>query len=122
MKTIIAGTSSLNNYQDVLKAIKDSGFNITEVVCGMAKGPDTFGEMYAKANHIPVVYFPADWNSHGRAAGPIRNKEMGDYSEALIAIWDGVSKGTKNMIDYALKKRLKVYVKVVGSNGVMEFV
>lgn len=48
---------------------------------------------------IPVKRFPADWDRHGRAAGPIRNCQMAQYADALIAIWDGKSRGTKNMID-----------------------
>jgi hypothetical protein len=54
--------------------------------------------------------FPADWDTHGRAAGVIRNKQMAEYGDMLIAFWDGESKGTKNMIDTSKKLGLLVYV------------
>lgn len=114
MKTIIAGSRDITEYELVVQAIAESGFVITEIVCGMAKGVDMLGYRYAKDHRIPVKEFPADWNTHGRAAGPIRNKEMALYADALIALWDGVSKGTKNMIDLATKQGLRVYVKRVG--------
>ena len=111
MKTIIAGTSSIDDYSVVLEAIRDAKFPITEVICGMAKGPDSFGEKYALNNHIPITYFPADWKQYGKSAGPIRNEQMGDYGEALIAIWDGESPGTKHMISFAQKRKLKIFIK-----------
>ena len=61
-----------------------------------------------------VVFFhllhPADWNRLGRAAGPIRNEEMAEVSDALIAFWDGKSRGTKSMIEIARRKGLQVAV------------
>jgi len=109
MKTIIAGTRTITNYNLVEKAVEDSGFAVTEVVSGCARGVDTLGEEFAKKWRIPVKKFPADWSKHGKAAGYLRNKEMGDYAEALIAITTG-SPGTRNMIEYATKKGLKVFV------------
>jgi hypothetical protein len=53
-----------------------------------------------------VKEFPANWVEHGRAAGPIRNGQMADYADALIAVWDGKSKGTGNMINQARENRL----------------
>lgn len=113
MRTIIAGGREITDYEEVCRAILFSNFDITEVVSGKARGVDTLGEQFAKEFNIPIKEFPADWNKHGKAAGPIRNCEMADYvgdEGALIAIWDGQSRGTKHMIDYATKKGLKVYV------------
>ena len=109
MKTIIAGSRTIFDYALVKKAIEDSGFEITEVVCGCAKGIDTLGEQWAVENSIPVKYFPADWKRYGRAAGHIRNEEMARYADALIAIWDGNSLGTKNMVQNAAMHELKIY-------------
>lgn len=110
MKTIIAGSRTIIDYNLVVKAIKESGFTITEVVCGLAKGVDSLGEQYAIENNIPVTYFPADWEKLGRSAGPIRNEQMGDYASAVICVWDGKSRGTKHMIHYARKKNLQIYI------------
>lgn len=54
--------------------------------------------------------FPADWNKHGKAAGPILNAEMAEVADALIAFWDGKSRGTANMIQLAKDKGLKVAI------------
>lgn len=110
MKTIIAGSRSVLEYQKIEKAISESQFFITEVVSGGAKGVDQLGEKYAQRHQIPIKKFLPDWNKFGRRAGPLRNTQMGDYAQALIAIWDGHSRGTKNMIEYATKKGLKVFI------------
>ena len=89
--------------------------NVTEIVCGMAKGVDTHGEKFAKINNIPVKYFPANWNEHGKRAGFIRNAEMGDYADALILIWDGKSKGSAHMKKYAKSVGLPILEFVVNS-------
>ena len=97
----------------LLEAIEEAQFDITEVVSGGAKGVDRLGEQYAMIRNIPLHIYEADWERNGRAAGPLRNKKMAENAEALIAIWDGVSRGTKNMIETAEKHGLLVYVKRV---------
>lgn len=98
MKVIIAGTRTLSpTQQDIEKAVKDSGFAITEVVCGLARGVDRAGRSWAMSKSIPVKEFRANWSSEGEAAGPIRNAQMGRYADALILIWDGESPGSASM-------------------------
>jgi hypothetical protein len=84
---------------------------ITEVVCGMAKGADTFGMKWAICDAgIPVKKFPADWETYETRAGPIRNGEMADYADGLIAfIWDG-SRGTANMIQQMQNRNKPCYI------------
>lgn len=116
MKTIIAGSRTIIDYNKVLTAIIKSDINITEVVSGSAKGVDELGEKYAKSKNIPLKIFKADWNKFGKSAGMIRNAEMANYANALIAIWDGKSVGTKNMIELAHKRNLKVFVVLIKEN------
>ncbi len=59
---------------------------------------------------MPIERYPADWDKHGKPAGYIRNAEMADKAEALLALWDGQSRGTLHMINLAKKKGLLVYV------------
>ena len=113
MKVIIAGGRSLINYQFVLDAVKCSGFEITEVVSGRASGIDKLGEKYAYDNGIPISFFPANWDKYGKRAGGIRNEEMGHYGEALIAVWDKISRGTLHMIQTAEKLGIPVYIHYV---------
>jgi hypothetical protein len=116
MKTIVAGSRGIDRYDIVEQAIRLSGFTITELVSGTAQGVDSLGECWAKAQGIPVSRFPARWRTQGRAAGKIRNSKMSHYADALIAIWDGQSRGTKDMIDKAKYRGLKVYIYMVDLN------
>ena len=80
------------------------------IVSGHASGADSLGERYAQERGFQLETYPADWQAHGRAAGPIRNAKMANVAHALIAFWDGKSRGTKNMIETARKYNLKVAV------------
>lgn len=100
--------SKLNSFRWVV--IDQNLADDIEVVCGCAKGADSLGEEWALANHVSIKRFPADWDKLGKAAGPIRNKQMGDYADGLLAFWDGKSRGTNHMITYAKEKGLDVLV------------
>lgn len=107
MKIIIAGGRDYYlQPQDLAKLdqIKDQ---ITEVVSGGAKGVDICGEHWAIKNNIPIKAFAPDWKKHGKAAGPIRNKQMADYADA-VALFPG-GKGTENMYNAAKKNDLIIY-------------
>ena len=111
MKTIIAGSRNITSFEVVNKAVEASGFKVTEVVSGTARGVDKLGEAWASYNRIPIKRFPADWKRFGyNSAGYIRNAEMADYADALIAVWDGESRGTAHMIQQAKLKDLRVFV------------
>ena len=112
LKIIIAGGRDFNNY-DLLKytcdyLLKDQ-LNV-EIVSGAAKGADSLGEQYAKEKGYLIKQFPADWDAHGKSAGYKRNSDMADYANALIAFWDGTSKGTQHMINLANSKKLIVRI------------
>lgn len=110
MKTIIAGSREITDPSVVDRAIKESGFTITEVVSGACRGVDELGEQWAAERGVKVKRFPAGWSELGKAAGPIRNAAMAKYADALIAIWDGESRGTRHMITLAYSCGLKVFV------------
>ena len=112
MKIIIAGGRTFNNY-DLLTQSCDKALSLqteVEIVSGTANGADKLGEKYAKEKGYSVKQFPAEWDKHGKSAGYIRNEEMAKYADALIAFWDGKSKGTKHMIDLAKRYNLKVKI------------
>lgn len=118
MKLIIAGSRNLGNYARTRRAIIDSGLWTThkhnlEIVTGMAQGPDLDGWKFGKKNKLVVHEFRPDWDKHGKKAGILRNIEMGEFADALIAIWDGKSRGTAQMINWAKANGLFVYVHIV---------
>lgn len=113
MKTIIAGMRDFCNYPTLLDAVKDCPWRISSVISGGATGVDSLGERYANEFGLPLRVFPVtreQWNEFGKKAGPMRNRQMAENAEALLAIWDGKSKGTKNMIETAQAKGLPVCV------------
>lgn len=111
MRLIIAGsrTIPLSAYASICFAITKPK-KVTEVVSGCARGADRLGERWAAEHKVPVQRFPAHWNRYGRVAGRMRNREMAKYADCLLAIWDGISTGTGNMIYEmrALGKPVKV--------------
>jgi len=113
MKVIVAGGRKIKDYSLVKLAIQESGFDVAEIVSGMAEGVDSLGIRYGRENNISISRFPANWDKFGKSAGVIRNIQMAKYADALIAIWDGKSKGTGHMVRDAIKRGLKVYVKYV---------
>lgn len=114
-KVIIAGGRSFADYEllttkcDALLKQKSTTLDIV-IISGTAKGADSLGERYALEHGYAVEHFPADWKKYGRAAGKMRNAQMADIANALIAFWDGKSSGTKNMIDTAMKKKLDISI------------
>ena len=100
MKVIIAGSRHLKCKDLIFKKLDEMKNMIDEVVCGEAIGADSIGKEWAIKNGIAVKSFPAEWDKYGRLAGPIRNQDMGNYADYLIAFWDGESVGTKHMFTY----------------------
>ena len=114
-RVIVAGSRSFNDYAVLRMAcdkllVKKKLTHHIVVVSGTARGTDTLGEQYARERGYVVKRFPADWQQYGKAAGPIRNRQMTDNADALIAFWDGHSTGTQNMIMEAKKKGMVVRI------------
>lgn len=75
--------------------------NIDEIVSGHTQGADTFGEAIAAELGLKCKLFPANWNAYGRSAGPIRNKQMAEYCDAVILLPGG--RGTASMRKEAIE-------------------
>lgn len=117
MRVIVAGSRNLHDMNVVASAIRQSGFTVTEVVSGGAPGVDRLGEAWARLNNIPVRIFPADWVRFGPSAGPRRNVQMAAYADALVAIWDGRSPGTRHMISEAQRRGLAIHLVTVSAES-----
>ena len=81
----------------------------TIILCGGARGADTLGEQWATNNGYEIEHHPALWDLFGKSAGMRRNAEMAKSGTHLLAFWDGKSKGTNHMIEFAFEKGLVVY-------------
>ena len=106
MKLIIAGG---RNYEMTIhdwRNLTDIK-GVTEIVSGGASGADKGGEEYAASVSIPVKSFPADWEKHGRCAGPMRNRQMAEYADA-VALFPG-GKGTASMHREAVKAGIEIF-------------
>ena len=106
----------LNKVCEWIFASLQISYEGTVIVSGTCKGPDRLGEQFASIHNMEIKQFPADWKLFGKRAGMIRNAQMADYlvdetlGSVLIAFWDGLSHGTKNMISLALDHRIDTVV------------
>lgn len=117
MRTIVAGSRGVSSFELVEWVCLSAFWQWQEprpehILCGLARGVDALGEKFAHKYKIPVKYYPADWAGYGRSAGHVRNMEMSRNADALIAIWDGASPGTKHMIDMARARHIETYIHV----------
>ena len=113
-RVIVAGGREFNDYE-LLKSTLDGLFSRLkdediQIVCGEARGADSLGKRYAQEHGIRVVSFPAEWDRFGKSAGYRRNVEMAEYANALVAFWNGESKGTNHMIETAKKYGLDIRI------------
>lgn len=112
MRIIIAGSRDISDRVSVVKAIQSSPFVITTALVGKARGVDSIAESLSHVLGYEIEEHPADWTKYGKPAGMIRNREMALVADGLIAVWDGVSPGTRGMIQIMneLEKPVHLYL------------
>jgi hypothetical protein len=106
MKTIIAGSRTITDFQCLEDVISNLDFEISAVVSGTANGVDKLGERWAQENNIELLKYPANWDKYGQRAGYLRNVDMSNNADACIILWDGKSKGADHMYRIAKHKGL----------------
>ena len=116
MKLLIAGCRTLTLSSQAIYSILNNGRfrgeRLTEIVSGGAKGIDTSAKEFAKYIQLPCKVFAPQWDRFGKKAGFLRNIEMANYADVLLAVWDGESRGTKHMISTMLDKNKPVHVEL----------
>ena len=98
MKIAVIGSRSL--------VVTDIGRYLSvgeEIVSGGAVGIDSCAAEYAKKQGLKLTVFLPQYERYGRAAPIVRNKQIVDYADRIVAFWDGRSKGTLSVIKYAQK-------------------
>jgi len=107
MKLAIVGSRTFTDFEFVKKILQYHP--CTQIVSGGAKGADMLAKRYAAENGIPIKEFLPNWDKDGRAAGYLRNKQIVNACDELIAFWDGESKGTAHSIRLAEEAGKPVY-------------
>lgn len=108
MRLAIIGSRTFNRYDFFALTLGTARPSL--IVSGGARGADRFAEVWAKENGIEMLVFPADWQKHGRRAGILRNYDIIDNADRVLAFWDGKSTGTNHSIEYAQSKGKRVMV------------
>jgi len=110
VKTIIAGSRTITDWQILAAAIEACPWEITSVISGGAAGVDTRAEEFARDCGLPLKVCPAEWKRYGQAAGRLRNEYMLGLANRVLAVWDGQSPGTRHMIAIAKRDGAEVFV------------
>jgi len=118
MKIAIVGSREFNTdkYKDIIFDVLNKFFKEhleyipTCVISGHAKGPDTFGELWANENNLETIIIPPNWKKYGMNAGFIRNVDIITQCDLCIAFWDGKSKGTNHDIHLCQTHNKPCYV------------
>lgn len=108
MKLIIAGSRYLDK-ELVIRSYNKLDIKPDTIICGGSGNIDNEAIVLAEDLGLPLIVFFAGWGKYGKAAGPIRNREMAKYGTHLMVCWDGKSRGIKNMIEEMEKLGKKVY-------------
>lgn len=109
MKLAIIGSRGFHDYEflksEVNKFLEENNFDVKAIVSGGAKGADRMAEIYAKENKLVATVILPNWDLYGKKAGYLRNVEIIDEADAVIAFWDGKSAGTNHSINLAKEKK-----------------
>jgi predicted Rossmann fold nucleotide-binding protein DprA/Smf involved in DNA uptake len=114
-KVAVIGSRSFSDREKLYSVLTKNKERIKIIVSGGARGADTLATQWASDYGVPYLVFPAKWRDpetlvFDRGAGMRRNRQIVEYSDVVIAFWDGTSAGTKNSIDTAqqLGKPVKI--------------
>lgn len=127
MKTIIAGSRSIQSREQVFEVIQEAmnnGFKIDQVVSGAAEGVDSIGEEWAEQNDVGIQRFPYEEyldENRPKVAPLVRNRKMAEYADQAIIIWDGKSKGTEDMISKAEDEDLDIHIERTDIRNIEDF-
>ena len=117
MRTLVCGGRQYSNYNHICEVLDSftyynfaypRGRTITLIIHGAAPGADSLAALWADARSIPALAFPADWRTHGRAAGSIRNARMLAEGKPDVVIEFSGGRGTADMVAKARRAGMHV--------------
>lgn len=112
MRLAVVGSRSFSDYDRLCQGISNLNIPIECIVSGGAKGVDSLAARYVKENDLPLVEYLPEYSKYGRSAPILRNRQIVDNADCIIAFWDGASRGTKDSIDYARRQGKKVVIEL----------
>lgn len=112
MRVAVVGSRFFTDYDYVKSCLDAIGGvdKIDVIISGGARGADSLGERYARENGIEFVLFAADWDKHGKAAGPIRNKQLIEEGKPDLVVAFNPGKGTRNTISHAEQNNIELRI------------
>jgi len=112
MNVAIVGGRDFDDYEQFKSCLNREKIKFKSIISGGARGVDALAERYAKEMGISLNIYLLDWTKHGKSAGPIRNRQIIENSDCVIAFWDEKSPGTRSSLKIAeeLKKPTTMFV------------
>lgn len=112
MIVAVIGSRNFSDY-NLLESTLISMPKITQIISGGAKGADSLAATYAVQHQLPLVIFKPDWKTYGKGAGIVRNRQIMEVAEMVVAFWDGTSKGTANSLKLAKSNDIPIRIVLV---------
>ncbi len=113
MRVAIVGSRNFTDFGLMLEFLKEVNLGVTHIVSGGAAGADTLAERLAQDFSLPITIYPANWEKYGKRAGTLRNEQVINDCEAVVAFPGPESKGTRHATWFAQTKGIPTYVKEV---------
>lgn len=120
MRVLVCGSRTFQDYEKLKQTLLDYHFGfgqlekgqIEVIISGEAKGADSLAKRFANTFRFKYEGYPALWGQYGKSAGFKRNKQMLEEGkpDIVFAFWDGVSRGTQNMIQLARSAGVEVRI------------
>lgn len=107
MKLAVVGSRSFDDYE-YLKKMLDY-HPCTQIISGGARGADRLAKRYATERGLPIKEFLPNWDTYGKSAGYIRNEQIVEACDELVAFWNSISHGTKHSLKLAQDSGKPVY-------------
>ncbi len=109
MRLAVIGSKEFNDYSR-LKAILNKISGITVIISGAAAGTDKMAAQYALEHNLKLLEFPPDFAKYDEEAKHVRDRQIVENCDQLIAFWDGECEGTKYTLDYAEKMNIPIRI------------
>ncbi|MDO9578435.1 MAG: DUF2493 domain-containing protein [Candidatus Cloacimonadales bacterium] len=107
MRLAVIGSKEFRDFER-LKSVLDKISGITVIVSGTAAGTDTLAARYALEHNLKLIEFPPDFEKYREKAKYVRDRQIVENCDQIIAFWDGKCEGTKYTMDYAEKSGMSV--------------